>query len=127
MNSQVCRSFALGLRAALFIIPFALIAQTQRVAAPTFSPQGGIYTGSVSVAIACATPGATVFYSLGANTAGGTATVFQPYTGPVTLSASAVVLAKASASGLLDSSAYAAYTVVVPRAAMPTFSPAPGV
>ncbi len=97
-----------------------------RVAAPTFAPPGGTYTGSVSVAISCATPGATIVYCLGANTSGGLMT-YLPYTGPVALTTSAVLVAKASVPGMLDTSAYASYTVVIPRVVTPVLSPAPGV
>ena len=97
-----------------------------KVAAPTFAPVGGTYTGSVTVTISCATPGAAILYAIGANSAG--ASIFTPYVGPITLTTSSVVTAKAVAGGSLDSVTVSAmYSVTVPRVSTPTFTPAGGI
>ena len=51
-----------------------------RVAKPTFSPEGGAYELSQSISISCSTPGASIFYSVD-----GSAPTL-PYTEPIILS-----------------------------------------
>ena len=59
------------------------------IAAPTFSPAAGTYTEPKEVAIACATPGVTIMYSIN----GGTP---QAYTKPFMVSESCTVTATAT-------------------------------
>ena len=71
-----------------------------RTATPTFSPASGTrFTGTQVVTIACATPGATIYYT----TNGSTPTTASPSGTSVTLSISSTVQAIATASGFLTS------------------------
>ncbi len=98
-------------------------------AAPTFSPNGGTYTSSVSVTLSSSTAGATIYYTTDGS---------QPTTGSASVpSGSSIVLnqpyansirAFAAASGYQNSAVAtsAAFSVVpapLPPAAAPTFSP----
>lgn len=79
------------------------------VAAPTFSPPGGSYASTQQVAISCATDGATITYT----TDGGTPTSSSTeYTGPVAVSTTSTLKAKAFKSGWTSSPvASASYTI----------------
>lgn len=99
----------------------------ETVATPTFSPTGGTYVTSQSVAISCATPGATIRYT----TDGTDPTPDSPvYTAPINLSESNVtttttIRAIAFKSGMNDSfAASSTYTILDnTTVAPPTFSP----
>ncbi len=95
------------------------------VATPTFSPVGGTYTTAQSVAISCATSGATIRYTTNGSDPTSSSTA---YTGPITVSATTTIKAKAFKSGLTDSGiASATYTISsAAQVATPTFSPAGG-
>jgi uncharacterized repeat protein (TIGR03806 family) len=79
------------------------------VAAPTFDPNGGSYSGPVTVRLADATSGAAIHYT----TDGSTPTSGSPtYGTPFQLTASATVKAIATKSGLANSAvASAAFTI----------------
>jgi hypothetical protein len=82
------------------------------VATPTITPNGGSFPGSVSVTLADSTPGATIRYTLDGNDPTAASAL---YSGPFTLTASATVKARASASGMTDSAiASASFTVTTP-------------
>jgi len=68
--------------------------------APTISPAGGAFTNSIQIALADATPGVSIFYTLDgtAPTAGSTL-----YVGPFNLTSNAVVQAVAVAAGAVNS------------------------
>jgi hypothetical protein len=103
-------------------IPAVVVVPT--AAAPTFSPASGPYTSAQSVTLASTTPGATIRYTTdgSAPTASSTA-----YSGPISVSQSMTIRAIAIASGYANSPASsAAYTINLPQAAAPTFSPAAG-
>ena len=95
----------------------------ETVATPTFSPPEGTYTSAQNVSISCATPGATIYYSIDGSAPS------TRYTGPVTIASTATLKAKATKSGWTDSPiASATYTInITPNTvATPTFSPPGG-
>ncbi|MCC7124243.1 MAG: chitobiase/beta-hexosaminidase C-terminal domain-containing protein [Acidobacteria bacterium] len=76
------------------------VVQQGTIAAPVISPAGGTITGPTSVAITSATAGAVIRVTQD----GSTPTSASPlYSGPVTVSTSVTVRARAFASGLPDS------------------------
>lgn len=99
----------------------------ETVATPAFSPAGGTYVTAQSVAISCATPGATIRYT----TNGTDPTPNSPvYTAPINLPGSNVtttttIRAIAFKSGMNDSfAASSTYTILDnTTVAPPTFSP----
>jgi endoglucanase len=85
------------------------IGTTQQVATPTFSPAGGTYNSTQSVAITCATSGATIRYTTDGSIPDNFSTV---YSGPIAVSKTTTIKAYATASGMSDSEvASATYTI----------------
>ncbi len=95
-----------------------------KAVAPTFSPAGGSYTNAQSVTLSDATSGAAIYYT----TNGATPTTASTlYTGPISVIQTTTINAIAIASGFANSSVgTASYTINLPQAAAPTFSPAGG-
>ena len=94
-------------------------------ATPTFSPAAGTYTSTQNVTIADTTAGAVIYYTTNGTTP--TTTTSSVYSGPIAVSATETVKAIAVATGLTNSAVgSAAYTINLPAAATPTFSPAAG-
>jgi hypothetical protein len=91
--------------------------------APTFSPAGGTYTSTQTVAMSDTTAGATIYYTTNGITPTTTSTV---YTGPITVSSTETIQAIAAASGLSNSAVAAATYTITPPAATPVISPAAG-
>ena len=91
------------------------------VATPTITPNGGSYTGSVSVTMTTATAGAAIYYT----TDGSTPTQSSiPYGGAVTLTNSATLKAAAFMSGYSPSGvASASFTINQPTVTTPTITP----
>src|SRR5204863_1834346 len=95
-----------------------------QAATPTFSPAGGTYASAQSVTISDSTSGATIHYTTNGSTPTASSTV---YSAPVSVSSSQTIKAIATASGFSQSAVgTAAYTINLPQAATPTFSPAAG-
>ncbi len=91
---------------------FSIVPSTTAAATPSISPNGGTYSPAVTVTLAGATPGSTIYYTLD----GSVPTVSSPiYTASFSLNASATVKAKAVASGYSDSAiASASFSIGVP-------------
>ncbi len=94
-------------------------------ATPTFSPVPGSYSEAQEVALASATPGATIRYTTDGSDPGPSSPV---YTGPLTVDGSITVKARAYGADLAPSpTATGAYTINLSGAVVtPTFSPSPG-
>lgn len=97
----------------------------ETVATPTFSPAGGTYTTAQSVTLSCATSGAIIRYTTNGSDPTSSSTACS---GPITVSATTILKAKAFKSGMADSGiASATYTISsTSQVATPTFSPAGG-
>ncbi len=91
-------------------------------AAPTYLPAPGTYTGTQSVALATATPGATIHYT----TDGSEPTAASPvYTGPISVPGNTTIRAMARAPGAPDSALSAAgYNIQAPPPPPPPAPPA---
>jgi len=93
-------------------------------AAPTFSPDGGTFTAAQSVVIATTTSGASIYYTTDGSTPTTASTL---YAGPVPVGASLTLKAIAAGGGHSASTvASATFTINLPQAATPTFTPAAG-
>ena len=96
------------------------------VATPTFSPAGGAVQEGATVSIACATEGATIYYTTNGATP---TTASTKYTGTITVNSAMTIKAIAVKDGYYTNSAVASasYTIKAPEVvAAPTFSPAGG-
>src|ERR1700730_701296 len=83
-----------------FLSVYGLLGAAPQAATPVLSPGGQSFTGSVSVAMADNTPGASIFYTTDGSTP---TTSSTKYTGPINVTASESIKAFASASGYLPS------------------------
>ena len=99
----------------------------QNAATPTFSPAAGTYTSVQSVTLSTTTAGASIYYTTDGTTPTNTSTLYSPAT-PISVSTTTTINAiAAEAPEYLNSSvATATYTINLPAAATPAFSPAPG-
>ena len=91
----------------LFVKSDGGVPPTPTVATPTFNPQAGTYSEELNVSIACATNGATIYYST--VSASGP---WTPYTGAISVSETMTIWAYAEKEGYNDSNiAEATYTI----------------
>ncbi len=96
----------------------------QVAATPAFAPAPGNYTSAQSVSITDTTPGAAIYYTTNGTTPTTGSTL---YSAPIAVSAAMTIEAIAVASGYNNSAvATGTYTITVPMAATPGFTPAPG-
>lgn len=101
--------------------------EVTKVATPVFDPTGGAVASGTQVTITCPTPGASIYYTMGATPADPTAssTQYDPADKP-TITEGTTIKAIAIKAGLDNSNvASATYTIADP-CATPTFNPAAG-
>jgi beta-glucanase (GH16 family) len=97
---------------------------TPTTATPTFTPAAGTYSSAQSVSITDSTAGATIYYTTDGTTP---TTASSVYSKPITISATTTLEALATATGDANSAvASGIYTITLPAAATPTFTPAAG-
>ncbi len=117
-----------GMTNSLVVSATYTITYTQITATPTFAIPAGTYSTDQSVAIACAMPDATIYYTIDGSTPTTASTV---YSGPIIVAGDGTTMtikAMASKAGLSDSPvATATYTIVAMQTvASPAFVPAAG-
>lgn len=88
-------------------------------ATPTFTPSGSTYTSTQQVAIADATTGANIYYTVDGSVPTTASTL---YTGPITVSQSQTINAIATASGYANSGVASASYIINQPVALPVFS-----
>ena len=96
-------------------------------APPVFNPAGGIYTSPVTVTITCATPNASIYYTLDGSVPTPSSTL---YTAPITISVTTTLKAIAIAPGMSNSSVTTAiytFPLTVPNLNTLRSQPADGV
>src|SRR5436190_2156190 len=94
------------------------------VATPVTAPAcGATFTGSVSVTITTATPGAQIRYALDSWSVTETSAL---YSGPVVITSSTTLSARAFKSGLAASNLAGGTYTISQKVASPTFTPPPG-
>jgi hypothetical protein len=124
-NTIRARAFRQGqLPSEVVTASYSLTQATPVVATPVISPNGGSYTGAVQISISTATDGATIRYTLDGSDPSEAAT---PYSGPLNMSASVLIRARAYKSGFAASQAVSAGFQVFPSPPAPVFNPPAGV
>ena len=107
----------------LYFIRTGTINAPSQVAAPTISPDGGTFTSSIAVTLACTTNGAAIHYT----TDGSMPTAASPtYSAALTITATTTIKAIATFSGMTDSpvaSATFTNSTTAGVVATPTISP----
>lgn len=122
--SQTEKLEAIAVAAGLTNSALTTASYTIVTAAPTFTPAAGTYTSAQTVTIDDATSGAVIYYT----TNGAMPTTSSAaYSNPITVSSTQKLEALAVTPGDSNSSvASATYTINLPAAAMPSFTPAGG-
>ncbi|MGA2400689.1 MAG: chitobiase/beta-hexosaminidase C-terminal domain-containing protein [Syntrophobacteraceae bacterium] len=83
---------------------------TIKVATPTISPAGGTYTSIKTVTLSCTTPGAAILYTTdGSNPS---PMNVNTYTGPITVSSTTTIKARAFKEGMADSNVGSAKYII---------------
>jgi glucosylceramidase len=97
----------------------------QQAATPTFSPAAGTFTSAQTVTLSDTTTGASIYYTTNGTAPTESSTL---YSVPIAISATTTIEAIAVDAPTYTNSnvATATYTINLPAAATPTFSPAPG-
>ncbi len=118
--------FFLRLLFALFGLAATMaIAHASTVATPSFSPAAGTYTSAQTVTITSTTSGSSIRYTT--NGTAPTSTSGTVYSSPVSISVTTKLEAIAYKSGSTSSSVTSGtYTINLPTAVAPTFSPVAG-
>jgi hypothetical protein len=96
------------------------------VASPVLSPSPGTYPAAQVISLSDTSIGASIYYTVDGSPPTENSTL---YTGPFTVTATAIVNALAAIPGMPSSVTWGTYVIVgtrPPAAAPPTFSPAPG-
>lgn len=96
---------------------------TGQVAAPTFSPEPGVYTSAQNVTISCSTNGATIYYTTNGTEPNQSSAA---YTSPISVDASLTIKAKAYKTDWDPSETATGQYTITGQVATPGFSPAPG-
>ena len=78
------------------------------VAVPTFSPAGGTYTTEQNVTLACATSGATIYYTTDGTEPSASSTLYE---GAITIGTTTTLKAIAIKNGISSETAEAVYTI----------------
>jgi hypothetical protein len=105
----------------------AYVISIATAAAPTFSPSGGTFTSTQSVALASTTTGSSIYYTVDGTTpvfpvAGSTSTYSSAISVAVSKTIKAIAVATSFVTSAVSNSAY----VITTAAAAPTFSPVAG-
>ncbi len=87
------------------------IYKASSIAAPTFSPAGGVYSGSQTVTISCETQGVSIYYTTDGSDPDALA---NPYSAPITISETTTLKAVAYDGDNYSNVTSATYTIATP-------------
>jgi len=93
---------------------------TTSVSRPVFIPPGGTYNSPQQVAITCSTSNSAIYYTLNGTNPTSAST---RYTGPIAVSANAVIKAVATANGLDDSTVVTQNYSIINQVSLPVITP----
>ncbi len=103
---------------------YIVFANDLSVAVPAFSSaSGSVFTNSALVELTCATIGTAIHYTLDGTEPDADS---PTYTGPIIVTQSVTINAKAYKFGMMDSATTKAYYIIIPRVAIPVLTPADG-
>jgi hypothetical protein len=109
------------------VVALKALGSQAAAATPTFNPAAGTYATTQTVHLLDATAGATIYYTTNGNQPTTGSTVYNDAT-PIQVTATTTIMAMAAATGLANSGvATGTFTISLPAAATPTFTPTPGV